>query len=200
MKWDPQPILDTGCPWNVGGIDYALAVCNAVGIPFDLEPLDFNPFYHDYGMNSSEAKLTIGIWKISLVDLHGVHFKLAFYLVKVMGTYALVTRSRWKATYETMRTSSSFLMVRREYLRRGSSSLHFSRPIIVVIFLLFLSSPIPSHPTLHLFEHCTRLRHRKSILQCRKNDYTGSVSRQNVTVSRTTRFQTWYTSAKKPRS
>ncbi len=57
LSMDPNPILDTGCPRNVGGIDYAVAMCNALGIHFDLEPLDCDPFYHGYGMKCSEAKL-----------------------------------------------------------------------------------------------------------------------------------------------
>ncbi len=60
LSRDPNPILDTGCPRNVGGIDYA----DALGIHFDLEPLDCDPFYRGYGMKCSEAKLTIGIWKL----------------------------------------------------------------------------------------------------------------------------------------
>ncbi len=40
-------------------------------------------------MKCSEAKLTIGIWKLPLVDLYGTHFKLKFYLVEGDG-YLLV--------------------------------------------------------------------------------------------------------------
>lgn len=61
----------------------------ALGIPLDLEPLDCDPFYHVYGMNCSGAKLTIGIWKLPLVDLDRTQFKLPFYLVKGDG-YLLV--------------------------------------------------------------------------------------------------------------
>ncbi len=69
LSMDPNPILDNGCPRNVGGIDYAVAMCNALGIHLDLEPLDCDPFYHGYGMKCSEDKLTIGIWKTRLADL-----------------------------------------------------------------------------------------------------------------------------------
>ncbi len=64
---------------NVGGIDYAVTMCNALGIHFDLEPLDCDPFYHGYGMKCSEAKLTIGVWTLPLADLHGTRFELPFY-------------------------------------------------------------------------------------------------------------------------
>ncbi len=67
---------------HVGGIDCALAMCNALGISFDLEPLVRDPFFHNYGMNCSEANLTIGIWKHPLVDLHVIRFELPFYLVE----------------------------------------------------------------------------------------------------------------------
>ncbi len=64
-------------------------MCNALGIHFDLEPLDSDPFYHGYGMKCSEAKLSIGIWKLPLADLHGTRFELPFYLVEGNG-YLLV--------------------------------------------------------------------------------------------------------------
>ncbi len=33
-------------------------------------------------MKCSEAKLTIGIWKLPLADLHGTRFELPFYLAE----------------------------------------------------------------------------------------------------------------------
>jgi len=86
---DPNPIIDTGCPKSVGGINYALLICNSLRIPFELEPLDCEPFYHGYGMECSEAKLVVGIWNLPLSDLHGTEFKLPFYIVKGDG-YLLV--------------------------------------------------------------------------------------------------------------
>ncbi len=93
LSSDSNPILDTRCPRNVGGIDYAMAMCNALGIHFDLEPLDCDPVYHGYGMKRSEAKLKIGIWKLPLADLHGTRFELPFYLVEAMVTSSSVTQS-----------------------------------------------------------------------------------------------------------
>ncbi len=75
----PNPILDSGCPRNVGDIDCAMEMCNALSIPFDLEPLNRDPFYHGYGMNCSAAKLTIGMWKLPLVYVHGNCFEVRFY-------------------------------------------------------------------------------------------------------------------------
>ncbi len=82
-------ILGTGFPRNIGGFDYAVAMCNALGIHFDFELLDCDPFYHGYGMNCSEDKLKSGIWKLPLADLHGTRFELPFYLVQGDGYLSL---------------------------------------------------------------------------------------------------------------
>ncbi len=76
-----NPIIDTGCSRDVFGIDYAVAMCNAIGIHFDLELLNCDPFYHGYSVKCSEAKLAIRIWNFPLADLHGTVFELPFYLV-----------------------------------------------------------------------------------------------------------------------
>ncbi len=86
---DPNPILDTGCPRSVGGIQSALALCQALDIPFELENLDCEPFYHGYGMNCSEAKITVGVWRLPLSDLLGNPFTFSFYVVDGDG-YLLV--------------------------------------------------------------------------------------------------------------
>ncbi len=56
-------------------------MCHALKTPFKLEPLDCDPFFHGYEMQCSESKLTTGIWNLSLVDLHGIHIDMPFYLV-----------------------------------------------------------------------------------------------------------------------
>ncbi|PXF49397.1 hypothetical protein BWQ96_00713 [Gracilariopsis chorda] len=41
---DPNPVVDVGCPRNVGVIPSAVLVASALGIPFKLRPLDREPF------------------------------------------------------------------------------------------------------------------------------------------------------------
>jgi len=86
---DPNPIIDTGCPRSVGGIDSAIALSNAMGIEFALSPLDCPPFIHGYGMKCSEPKVTIGVWMIPMTDLNGISFKLPFYIVNGDGVLLL---------------------------------------------------------------------------------------------------------------
>ncbi len=58
LSMHPNPIIDSGCPRSVGSIDNALALCQALEIPFELKDLDCEPFHHGYGMQCTEAKLT----------------------------------------------------------------------------------------------------------------------------------------------
>jgi len=86
---DPNPIIDTGCPKSVGGIESAIALSNAMGIEFSISPLDCAPFLHGYGMECSESKVTIGIWYLPITDLNGTRIKLPFYLVQGDGVLLL---------------------------------------------------------------------------------------------------------------
>ncbi len=58
-----------------------MALCEALDIPFELENVDSEPFYHGYGMNCSEAKKTVGVWRPPLSDLLGNPFTFLFYIV-----------------------------------------------------------------------------------------------------------------------
>ena len=86
---DPNPILDIGCPRSAGGIESAIALCLAMGLDFELEPLDCAPFYHGYGENCSDAKLTIGILRLPLEDPKGNKVKIPFYITKGDGALLL---------------------------------------------------------------------------------------------------------------
>lgn len=86
---DPNPILDQGCPRSAGGIEAARALCKALHIDFKLEPLDCDPFLHGYGKNCADAHITIGIWRLSLADIHGKILTIPFYITAGAG-YLLV--------------------------------------------------------------------------------------------------------------
>ncbi len=86
---DPNPTIDTGCPRSGVGTDNALALCQALEIPFELEDLDCEPFYQGYGMQCSEAKLTVGMWYLPLTDLHGTSIRLPFTSSMEMDAYLL---------------------------------------------------------------------------------------------------------------
>ena len=78
---DPNPILDQGCPRSVGGLESARNLCNLLGIPLKLDPLDFTPFLHGYGERCSDAKITIGVWRLPITDQDGVSTTIPFYIV-----------------------------------------------------------------------------------------------------------------------
>ncbi len=82
MTRDPNPLIDTGCGRNVGGIQSAAALCIALNIPLELHPLDCEPFFHGYGTNCSDAKIVFALWNLPLVDLNGTRFDLPFYIVQ----------------------------------------------------------------------------------------------------------------------
>ena len=63
---DINPILDNGCPKSAGGLENIITLSLALGIPVKLAPLDRPPFYHGYGGECSNARLTIGIWNLPL--------------------------------------------------------------------------------------------------------------------------------------
>ena len=86
---DPNPILDQGCPRSVGGIESAKNLCNHLNILFKLEPLDCTPFLHGYGEKCSDAKVTIGIWRLPIVDQDGVSTSIPFYIVPGHGILLL---------------------------------------------------------------------------------------------------------------
>ena len=104
----PNPILEKGCPRSVGGIWSAVALCLELGIDFELEPLDCEPFYHGYGENCSDAKLTIGVWQLPLVDLNGNKMDIPFYNTKGSGILLLgnelLSKSDILNTQNRMRT------------------------------------------------------------------------------------------------
>ena len=54
-------ILDVRCSRSVAEIEAAAALCLALGMSFELRLLDFEPFFHGYGMHCSEAERTIAI-------------------------------------------------------------------------------------------------------------------------------------------
>ncbi len=63
--------------------------CRALEIPFELKDLDCEPFYLGYGMQCSEAKLTVGMWYLPLTDLHGTQFASRFTSSKELDAYLL---------------------------------------------------------------------------------------------------------------
>jgi hypothetical protein len=77
---DWNPILDNGCPKSAGGLENVISLSMALGIPVHLSALDCAPFYHGYGEACSDARLTIGIWNLPLVDWNGVEFRIPFYV------------------------------------------------------------------------------------------------------------------------
>jgi hypothetical protein len=80
-----NPILDNGCPRSAGGLENVTALALALNIPLILDNLDCKPFYHGYGETCSDAKLTIAIWRLPLVDLNGTPFSIPFYVVQGSG-------------------------------------------------------------------------------------------------------------------
>jgi hypothetical protein len=87
MDWNP--ILDNGCPKSAGGLDNVISLSMALGIPVQLSALDYAPFYHGYGEACSDARLTIGIWNLPLVDLNGLEFRIPFYIFQGSGPLLL---------------------------------------------------------------------------------------------------------------
>ena len=59
------------------------------GIHVKLAPLDYQPFYHSYGEEYSNARLTIGIWNLPLCDLNGQLFQIPFHAFQGSGTLLL---------------------------------------------------------------------------------------------------------------
>jgi hypothetical protein len=51
--------------------------------------LDCPPFYHGYGEECSNARLTIGIWNLPLCDLNGQLFQIHFYVFQGSGLLLL---------------------------------------------------------------------------------------------------------------
>ena len=68
-------------------------MCLAMGIDFELEPLDCEPFYHGYGENCSDAEITIGVWRLPLDDLNGNKIDIPFYITKGSGFYLATKRA-----------------------------------------------------------------------------------------------------------
>ena len=79
-----------------------------MGIDFELEPLDCEPFYHGYGENCSDARLTIGVWRLPLDDLNRNKIDIPFYITKGSGILLLgnevLSKSGILNTQHRMRT------------------------------------------------------------------------------------------------
>ena len=86
---DPNPIVDQGCPRSVGGIESAKILCGCLGIDFKLKPLDCDPFLHGYGEECSDARPTIGVWKMPVTDRDGNTAFIRFYMVTGAGVLLL---------------------------------------------------------------------------------------------------------------
>ena len=64
---DPNPILDEGAPRSVGGIESAVELCDAIGIPFAPDsPRD--QYKHSWGMDSNSAQPIICTWTLVTTD------------------------------------------------------------------------------------------------------------------------------------
>jgi hypothetical protein len=77
-----NPILDNGCPKSVGGLENVTTLARVLSFPLVSDELDCKPFYHGYGEVCSDAKITIAIWRLPLVDLNGKPFSIPFYVVQ----------------------------------------------------------------------------------------------------------------------
>ena len=86
---DPNPILDQSCPRSVGGMESAKILCSLLGTPFKLEKLDCAPFLHGYGERCSDAKITIGIWRLPITDQDGFSTAIPFYILPGHGILLL---------------------------------------------------------------------------------------------------------------
>ena len=86
---DPNPMFDPGCPRSIGGFQSASILCVAMGIEFQLEKLDCQPFYHGFGESCSDAQLTFAIWKLPLIDIYGTSLEIPFYITQGSGLLLL---------------------------------------------------------------------------------------------------------------
>ncbi len=86
---DPNPIIDPGCPRSIGGVQSASILCVAMGIEFQLEKLDCQPFYHGFGESCSDAQLTFAIWKLPLIDIYGTSLEIPLYITPGSGLLLL---------------------------------------------------------------------------------------------------------------
>ena len=86
---DPNPIVNQGCPRSVGGIESAKILCGCFGIDFKLEPLDCDPFLHGYGEECSDARPTIGVWRMTVTDRNRRTVSIPFYVVTGSGVLLL---------------------------------------------------------------------------------------------------------------
>ena len=60
-----------------------------MGVQYKLEPLDAEPFWHGYGDKCSDAKLTIGMWRLPITDVHGTQALIPFYITQGDGLLLL---------------------------------------------------------------------------------------------------------------
>lgn len=63
-----------------GGTESAVAHCDDLVINFELDPLDFEPFYHGYGNKCIKAQINVGIWRMPITDLKGNLVYVPFYI------------------------------------------------------------------------------------------------------------------------
>jgi hypothetical protein len=71
-------IIDNGCLKSAGCLENVISLSITLGIPFHLSALDCATFYHGYGEACSDARLTICICNLLLVDLNDVEFRILF--------------------------------------------------------------------------------------------------------------------------
>ncbi len=62
-----------------------------------MYPLDFEPFYHGYGMNCSDAKIAFAKWKLPLFDVNGTPFHMPFYIVQGDGLLLIGNDAMYKS-------------------------------------------------------------------------------------------------------
>lgn len=79
---------------------YAVILSKAVNIPFEIPPLDCDPFYHGYGWNFRETKLTIGIQKHPLMDINGKLALIPSYITRGSG-FILLGNESLHLSYQT---------------------------------------------------------------------------------------------------
>jgi len=74
---DPNPIVGEGAPKSTGGIFDAAALCDAIGIMFDVDkPRD--RYMHGWGDKCTDAMMILCSWNLTLMDIHGYPVTLTF--------------------------------------------------------------------------------------------------------------------------
>lgn len=60
-------------------------LCLEMGIQFVVRPLEVSPFWHGYGPQCSDARLTFAMWDLVVTDLGGMRVKLPFFITTGSG-------------------------------------------------------------------------------------------------------------------